>query len=696
MKIQNIKKHFCRKIYFCLGVISLFFVVGCGKVSSVDSLEPEGTGTREEVSAENNDATDVDAPRKSAEEVYYEKYRELATKYGEPAIIEGVEEGKLQMGLHSSYLTGVCVVDLLDFNQDEEEDLFLVYATGETSGTNSDEQPIPLASDYRIEIWTYTDGELRQLLARDKVSSFFTFQTEYWDTEDCFLTVFENEEGTPVIQIYDEKENGYTYTNLYMKKEKVIEDVFSYEDGIFKKNEKEIQEESWEQETIGFDTVWISAFLSSDDISWELMKEEWHLDMSAVLERTKMRIEELSCNMSDYWGKVKAIHIPVYQKELLRLNRECKDSGGGMGNPSFAYVLCDMDKNGMPELLTKTGSCEADFQIQVHTIVDGELHFCGEFYGGHSTLYAGNEPGLICYEGHMGVYHIRKYSLEENILTEEIIAEGETEADYPSLEELGYGEYTSLGLCYGAIFQALYQSRDVFYLAQPPVIDYPDTPLVLKPEIRNFFYGEDGKEEKDQWCTWEYAEEAPNFGFIDWQAPGCSSWCAVVDFSQEAEASSTLRSNSDRYAAENVLRQNRKFAWAEGVEGSGIGESVTYKQSCEYPFRCDEDNMEYWDGFMRYSEICIVNGYARDAKTWEENGRIKRLLMYAEDKPYAYLELEDTILPQYFHLPEDGIKVVNKDEITFRFVIEDVYPGSLYEDTCLTGLVMEFTGRHAH
>lgn len=100
------------------------------------------------------------------------------------------------------------------------------------------------------------------------------------------------------------------------------------------------------------------------------------------------------------------------------------------------------------------------------------------------------------------------------------------------------------------------------------------------------------------------------------------------------------------------------------------------------------------DGYMRYTEICVVNGYAKNQTLWEENGRVKRLLMYVENKPYAYLELEDTIYPQYFILPVDAIKAADGVDVHFQFVIEDVYPGTKYEDTCLTGLVVEFMGRH--
>ncbi len=158
-----------------------------------------------------------------------------------------------------------------------------------------------------------------------------------------------------------------------------------------------------------------------------------------------------------------------------------------------------------------------------------------------------------------------------------------------------------------------------------------------------------------------------------------------------------------RYCADHVTVQNRDAAWAEGAEGNGVGESIVYRQSCV----CGTDNkwegILQWDsmdpkidGFLRYSEICIVNGYAKDEKAWEENGRIKQLLMYVGNKPYAYLELEDTIYPQYFKLPEDDIKIINGGMLEVRYEITQVYPGSLYEDTCLTGLVMEFTGRYAH
>ena len=42
------------------------------------------------------------------------------------------------------------------------------------------------------------------------------------------------------------------------------------------------------------------------------------------------------------------------------------------------------------------------------------------------------------------------------------------------------------------------------------------------------------------------------------------------------------------------------------------------------------------------------------------------------------------------------MKAADGVEIHFQFVIEDVYAGTTYEDTCLTGLVIDFMGRRSH
>ncbi|MDE7250974.1 MAG: hypothetical protein K2N82_14070, partial [Lachnospiraceae bacterium] len=232
-------------------------------------------------------------------------------------------------------------------------------------------------------------------------------------------------------------------------------------------------------------------------------------------------------------------------------------------------------------------------------------------------------------------------------------------------------------------------------------VNVPSEPLVLTPEIGSFFYGELGgtyDDWEDEMCfSFEKTPNAPNYGFEDWQWPGCSKWCHIPLFANQAIASSELASASGRYGADNAVRENREFAWAEGVEGIGIGEYIVYNQIVFSGSLIESSGNrilragEYGDdGYIDYTQICIVNGYARDEKVWQENGRVKTLMMYVYDQPYARLELEDTINPQYFTLPQGDIKVANAGEVTFKFVIEEVYPGTMYEDTCITGIVADF------
>ena len=253
-----------------------------------------------------------------------------------------------------------------------------------------------------------------------------------------------------------------------------------------------------------------------------------------------------------------------------------------------------------------------------------------------------------------------------------------------------------------------------------PVVRYSFEPLHLTPRVEDFFYGEYADDEN--FCSFEYAEDATDFGWSEWHAP-CGEF-EVGEGETHLTASSTLASSDDRYAVNHLLRLprddfwNEGVAWAEGAEGTGVGEYIIYNtkeswinSSGRYQDRWsmlwsggDKDEKGYpadsygypYDGYMRYLEVCVVNGYAKNEKTWEENGRVKTLLMYVEDRPYAYLELEDTYKPQYFELPDEDIMAVDGGEISFRFEIMDVYSGSKYEDTCLTGLVLEFSGRFGH
>lgn len=205
---------------------------------------------------------------------------------------------------------------------------------------------------------------------------------------------------------------------------------------------------------------------------------------------------------------------------------------------------------------------------------------------------------------------------------------------------------------------------------------------ILKPRIDKFYIA--GSAEAEDTLVFY---DGDVFGFHDRLTWGCSSWCGCDEFYSNAVASSTLESQIGKsYSASNLTEFFRDSTWCEGVEGSGIGETVEIKQL----YRGGGDDI------FTFSEFCIVNGYAVNEEKWQANNRVSKLKVYYEDTYVATLLLEDTINPQFFDISQLNLTVGNGEEATFRFEIAGVYPGTTYDDTCITGIMIDFTGKYAH
>ena len=122
---------------------------------------------------------------------------------------------------------------------------------------------------------------------------------------------------------------------------------------------------------------------------------------------------------------------------------------------------------------------------------------------------------------------------------------------------------------------------------------------------------------------------------------------------------------------------------AEGVEGPGIGEF----------FEVTQLDHGGWVPIFSYNEMCIVNGYAKNETVWQENNRVKSMKLYFENEYMGTITLEDTMQPQYIDLSPVNITVGNGCEARFRLEITEVYPGTKYDDTCVSGVIVEYEGR---
>ncbi len=201
-----------------------------------------------------------------------------------------------------------------------------------------------------------------------------------------------------------------------------------------------------------------------------------------------------------------------------------------------------------------------------------------------------------------------------------------------------------------------------------------------------------------------------------------------------SEFTETIRGKSVTYSVLNVLDQNPMTCWVEAAEGNGIGEYIGFEV---------REPVE---------SLVITNGFARSAGLFEKNGRVKtfkvipvlavtapglvsetdaRLFFAYEASPAREISLDDTREKQEIAMPwthdeqEDFIlesmesfvddfpqfsemitrefKETYGDDASGYFYdfmrmnyvlyclkleIAEVYPGSRYEDTCLTDVLV--------
>ena len=137
--------------------------------------------------------------------------------------------------------------------------------------------------------------------------------------------------------------------------------------------------------------------------------------------------------------------------------------------------------------------------------------------------------------------------------------------------------------------------------------------------------------------------------------------------------SSFLKEGKIEYKGNNFYEPYREKLkpWVEGVKGQGIGEWIDLStDSYRFPV----------------SFFLISNGYVSFEKPYlyKKNSRIKKMRITSKEENIDFVvELQDTPNFQEVRLPK---KITNL-KTTFRFTIEEVYPGTQWEDTCLNLII---------
>tara|TARA_R110002049_G_scaffold117332_3_gene270673 strand:+ start:67581 stop:68696 length:1116 start_codon:yes stop_codon:yes gene_type:complete len=120
---------------------------------------------------------------------------------------------------------------------------------------------------------------------------------------------------------------------------------------------------------------------------------------------------------------------------------------------------------------------------------------------------------------------------------------------------------------------------------------------------------------------------------------------------------------ANTYLPRNTQDGNPQTSWVEGVAGHGIGEHFSLVFTAP----------------TQMGRLELRNGYAKSARTYSRNSRVRALRITTSHGDHAVVSLRDT--SDWQDIPE----LVNFGPVSWAiFEIADVYPGTHYQDTAIT------------
>lgn len=218
----------------------------------------------------------------------------------------------------------------------------------------------------------------------------------------------------------------------------------------------------------------------------------------------------------------------------------------------------------------------------------------------------------------------------------------------------------------------------LFYIYFNPNIDKNQLFESLTSKLSAFIPPKDNKEEKENNDseTLDKNQETPIENqenetvtpvipepepVIEGNTPPAFSWVS---------ASSSLASQGKfNYNPELTTDGKLETAWLEGVSGNGIGESILYSA----------------ETLQKVSEIVLYNGYLKNNTTFVNNGRLKTVSFEFSDGTIITKEIPK----QTYNEAKKGYKIMldtPNNTTSIKITILDVYKGSYYTDTALSGI----------
>lgn len=159
---------------------------------------------------------------------------------------------------------------------------------------------------------------------------------------------------------------------------------------------------------------------------------------------------------------------------------------------------------------------------------------------------------------------------------------------------------------------------------------------------------------------------------------GCSWYCGGGPDNIHASAFLPATGAGCDYLPENIHDFALNHAWAVNGPEYSKGEYIEFTFENSSP---------------RVTTVEIYSGYQKSDLLFKENSRPMRLRLHVNDVPYAVLNLQDTRALQSFAIGTQGHRE-DGEPLVLRFEVLEVYPGSKYQDLCISEI--NFDGIDVH
>ena len=117
------------------------------------TVQAPGKDAAADTKKDNAGGKDADPTQVAAYRAYNQKCREYLNKYGEARVVE----------TYGYALTGFCVADLVDFDNDGNDELLTITCDLDESASQMDWIGTDSTKPYEVEVWSYVDGGLKRI-----------------------------------------------------------------------------------------------------------------------------------------------------------------------------------------------------------------------------------------------------------------------------------------------------------------------------------------------------------------------------------------------------------------------------------------------------------------------------------------------------------------------------------------------------